>query len=178
MIILLIPISYVRGSKYGENMGNELAVKINAPLLLSKELTRLAARNKYGIIAIGTATEPWMKIEEKYKITRACLEMIAKHRFPVHCLTKSPIILRDLDLLREIDEYAILPYNLKEQLNHRSMITISLSTLDDSVAAIFEPGAPKPTDRLKLLGKIKDAGIYAGIAYILYYHSSQILMNS
>jgi DNA repair photolyase len=106
-----------------------------------------------------------MHVEEKYKLTRKCLEIIAKFRFPVHCLTKSTLILRDLDLLKEIDKNAILPQDLSK-LKHCTLITFSLSTIDEKVAKIFEPNAPKPEERLEALQKIKEHGFYAGIAFI------------
>ena len=58
-----------------------------------------ATRKEYGFIALSSATEPWMHTEKKYGLTKKCLEIIAKFGFPVHCLTKSTLILRDLDLL-------------------------------------------------------------------------------
>ena len=67
--------------------------------------------------------------------------MIKRHRFPVHCLTKSPLILRDLDILEEIDKGAILPDDLKI-VGRGVLITFSFSTLDPEVSKIFEPGAP------------------------------------
>jgi DNA repair photolyase len=73
--------------------------------------------------------------------------------------------LRDLDLLKEIDKNAILPPDLSK-LKHGTLITFSLSTLEEKIAKIFEPNAPKPRERLEVLQKVKDAGFYAGIAYI------------
>ena len=156
---------YIRGSKYGKNMKQGLSAKVNAPALLEKELLRRAKRKEYGFIALSSSTEPWMHVEEEYKLTRKCLEVIAKFKFPVHCLTKSTLILRDLDLLEEIDEKAILPKDLG-RLKRGTMITFSFSTLDEEIAKIFEPNAPKPKERLKALQKIKEHGLYAGIAYI------------
>jgi len=156
---------YIRGSKYGENMKQGLAAKINAPTLLEKGLLRRVKRKEYGFIALSSATEPWMHIEEEYKLTRKCLEVIARFKFPLHCLTKSTLILRDIDLLKEIDENAILPKDL-EKLKHGTLITFSFSTLDEKIAKIFEPNAPKPKERLETLQKIKEVGFYAGIAYI------------
>ena len=156
---------YIRGSKYGENMGKELAVKVNAPLVLAHELKRRADKGEYGFIAVASATEPWMSLEEKYMVTRKCLEVIARYRFPVHCLTKSTLILRDLDLLKEIDKNAILPKDL-QKLKHGVLITFSLSTLKEEVAKIFEPGAPSLWRRLDTLRELKKKGFYAGIAYI------------
>ncbi len=156
---------YTRGSKYGENMKHGLTVKVNAPTLLERELLKRSKRKEYGFIALSSATEPWMYIEGKYGITRKCLEMIAKFRFPVHCLTKSTLIQRDLDLLKEIDKNAILPQDLSN-LKHGVLITISLSILDEKIAKIFEPNAPKPKERLETLQKVKEGGFYAGVAYI------------
>jgi len=157
---------YIRGSKYGENIGKEPTVKINAPTLLEKELARAVRKWGYGFIALSSATEPWMNIERKYEVTRRCLEVIARFRFPVHCLTKSTLILRDLDILKEIDENAILPEDLRGKLRHRVLITVSLSTLDENIAEVFEAGAPSPNERLKVLQKVKEQGFYTGIAYI------------
>jgi len=156
---------YIRGSKYGENMKQGLAAKINAPTLLEKELARKANKKEYGFIALSSATEPWMHAEKKYGLTRKCLEIIVKFRFPVHCLTKSTLILRDLDLLEKIDKNAILPKDLSK-LKHGVLITFSLSTLDEKIAKIFEPSAPKPKERLETLQKVKEAGFYTGIAFI------------
>ena len=100
---------YVRGSRYGANMGESLAVKVNAPTILARELRRRAERREHGFIALSSATEPWMNAEAEYEVTRKCLRVILRYRFPVHCLTKSSLILRDLDLLGELDECAILP---------------------------------------------------------------------
>ena len=146
-------------------MRQGLAAKVNAPALLEKELLRRAKRKEYGFIALSSATEPWMRIEEEYKLTRKCLEVIVRFKFPVYCLTKSTLILRDLDLLKEIDENAILPRDL-EKMKHGTLITFSLSTLDEKIAKVFEPNAPKPKERLETLQKVKEAGFYAGIAYI------------
>lgn len=156
---------YIRGSKYGESMDKELAVKINAPTLLEKELFKRAKRKEYGFIALSSSTEPWQPVEEKYRVTRSCLEVISKFRFPVHCLTKSELILRDLDLLEEIDKKAVLPPDLRA-ISRGVLITFSLSTLDEQIARIFEPGAPKPKKRLETLQKVKEADFCAGIAYI------------
>ena len=68
-------------------------------------------------------------------------------------------------MLKEIDENAILPKDL-EKLKHGTLITFSFSTLDEKIAKIFEPNAPKPKERLETLQKIKEVGFYAGIAYI------------
>ncbi|WP_288004951.1 radical SAM protein [Thermofilum sp.] len=93
---------YIRGSKYGESMAKTLSVKVNSPELLEKELSRRARKGEYGIIALSSSTEPYMPIEEKLKLTRKLLEIILKYKFPVHVLTKSKLVLRDLNLLKEL----------------------------------------------------------------------------
>ena len=118
---------YIRGSKYGENMERALSVKINACELLEKQLSRKAKKGEYGIIALASSTEPYMPIEEKLNLTRKLLDIILRYKFPVHILTKSKLVLRDLDLLKEIDKNAILPSDLK--LKNGVIITFSFLRL-------------------------------------------------
>jgi len=157
---------YIRGSKYGENMAKTLSVKINAPELLEKQLSRRAKRGEYGIIALSSSTEPYMPIEEKLKLTRKLLEIILKYKFPVEVATKSKLVLRDLDLLKEIDRNAILPADLKPKLKHGAIISFSISTLDEKLAKILEPGAPKPIERLETMKRCKDEGFFTGVCFI------------
>jgi len=70
------------------------------------------------IIALSASTEPYQKVEEDLMLTRKLLQIILKYRFPVEILTKSKLILRDLDILRDIDKSAILPPDLRSHLNH------------------------------------------------------------
>ncbi|MCK4262578.1 MAG: hypothetical protein KAW95_00905 [Dehalococcoidia bacterium] len=109
---------YIKGSKYGGNVARALSVKTNAPELLDKQLSRRARKGEYGIIALASATEPYLPVEEKTGMTRRLLEIILEYRFPVHVGTKSRLVLRDLDVLKEIDERAILPDDLKPKLKH------------------------------------------------------------
>lgn len=147
-------------------MAKTLSVKINAPELLEKQLSRRAKREEYGIIALASATEPYMGIEEKTKLTRKLLGIILNHRFPVNIGTKSPLVLRDLDILKEIDAKAILPEDLKPKLKHGTTISFSFSTLEEKLAKIFEPGAPPPKERLETMKKCKEQGFLAGANYI------------
>ena len=157
---------YIRGSKYGENLAERLSVKINAPELLEKQLARRAKKWEYGIIALSSSTEPYMPIEENLKLTRKLLEIILKYRFPVEVATKSKLVLRDLDVLKEIDKNAILPPDLKPKLKHGVIISFSISTLDKRVARILEPGAPTPLERLDTMKKCKEAGFFTGVCLI------------
>ena len=155
---------YIHGSRYGAGIRG-LAVKVNAPEVLDRELSRRASRGQYGFVAFSSSTEPWMPLEARYRVSRRCLEALLRHRFPVHCLTKSRLILRDLDLLLRLDGEAVLPQDLN-WVGRGVLVTVSLSTLREDLASIFEPGAPKPEERLELVGRLRDRGLKAGVAYI------------
>ncbi len=157
---------YIRGSKYGENMTKTFSVKVNAPELLEKQLSRRAKRGEYGIIALASSTEPYMPIEEKTEMTRKLLKIILKHNFPVEVATKSVLVLRDLDILKDIDRNAILPADLKSKLRHGAIISFSISTLDKRLAKILEPGAPGPIERLKVMKRCKEEGFLTGVCMI------------
>lgn len=157
---------YIRGSKYGKNMAKTFSVKVNAPELLEKQLSRRARKGEYGIIALSSSTEPYMPIEGKLKLTRKLLEIILNYRFPVEVATKSRLVLRDLDLLREIDKNAILPADLESGLKHGAIISFSISTLDEKLAKILEPGAPKPIERLETMKRCKEEGFFTGVCFI------------
>jgi DNA repair photolyase len=154
---------YIRGSKYGANMEETLAVKINGPEVLDKQLGFRVKKNQYGIIALASATDPYIRAEEKYKITEAYLKLILKHRFPVLMITKSDLILRDLDILKAIDMEAIHATDLPGKMTRGTNISFSLSTLDPEIAATLEPGAPPPAVRLQTMRKCKDAGLRVGV---------------
>jgi len=156
---------YTRGSKYGTHLAKTLSAKVNAPELLEKELARRAKKKEYGIICFASQ-EAYLPIEKEYKITRKMLEIILRYRFPVHIGTKSTLVLRDLDILKEIDRKAILPEDLKQKLKHGVIISFSLSTLDEKLARIFEPGAPTPKERLYTMRKCKEVGFLVGINFI------------
>jgi len=145
---------YTRGSKYGINLAKTLSAKMNAPELLERQLSRRAAKEEYGIILFASQ-EAYIPIEKKCRITRRLLEIILKCRFPVHILTKSTLVLRDLDILKEIDRIAVLPSDLKPKLKRGVIISTSISTLDEKLSRIFEPAAPPPEERLKTVKRCK-----------------------
>lgn len=157
---------YTKGSKYGEHIMKGLSAKINAPTILEKQLKRRSRKGEYGIIALSTSTEAYMQIEEKLNLTRSILKIILRYRFPVHILTKSKLVLRDMDILKKIDENARLPKDLEQKLDHGAIISFSISTLDEKLAKILEPGAPKPTERLETMKKFKEAGFLTGVCFI------------
>jgi len=157
---------YIRGSKYGVNMEKTLAAKVNAPEVLWKQLRRRGRSGEYGFISLSSSTEPYMPIDQKLKLTRKLLKVILQHRFPVHVITKSKLVLRDIDLLKEINRKAVLPADLRGKLNHAAIVSLSISTLDPKLAKIFEPNAPTPQERLETVEKCKEEGLLTGVTYI------------
>ena len=154
---------YVHGSKYGENLAEKIVIKKDAAAILDKQLGNRAKRNEFGFIAVGSATDAYMQVEEEIGLTKELLRVILKHRFPVLISTKSELIKRDLDLLKQIDENAILPEDLKQNPGRGVIISFSFSTLDEKLAKQIEPGAPGPQKRLEALKFFSDNGFLCGV---------------
>jgi DNA repair photolyase len=154
---------YVHGSRYGENLADKIVVKKDAGAILDKQLTNRAKKSQYGFIAVGSATDAYMQVEEETQLTRELLKIILKHRFPVFISTKSTLITRDIDLLKEIDETAILPSDLRQNLKRGVIVSFSVSTLDELLAGQLEPGAPSPQKRLDTMQVFKQHGFFTGL---------------
>lgn len=154
---------YVHGSKYGENLAEKVVIKKDAALTLDKQLANRAKKNEFGFIAVGSATDAYMQVEEEIGLTREFLKIIVKYRFPVFISTKSELIKRDLDLLKQIDETAILPEDLKQEPGRGVIISFSFSTLDEKLAKQIEPGAPAPQKRLETLKLCSENGFLCGV---------------
>lgn len=126
---------------------DELNIKTNAPSLLEKELK---SRRKKGTIGTGSMSDPHTLSEKKYMLTRKCLEIISKYNHPVHITTKSNLILRDLDILSEINKIY-------------TSVAMTITTNDDNLSKKIEPGAPVSSDRFKALGVLSSIGICTSI---------------
>ena len=131
-------------------------VKENAPALLADELraggSRLAALAGGEVVVVGTATDPYQPAERRFRITRRVLETLAGHDgLSVVIITKSPLITRDVDVLRRISQ--------------RSALTIHLSliTMRRELARLVEPRAPTPDSRIRALARLRAADIDVGI---------------
>jgi DNA repair photolyase len=125
----------------------EIHVKINAIELLADALPRKRVR---GTIGFGSMNDTYMPVERKYKMTRQALELVAQHRFSIHIITKSDLVLRDLDLLREISKvYAA--------------ISFTITTIDDDLSRVLEPGAPPSSARFAAMKTLAQAGILTGL---------------
>ncbi len=153
---------YVHGSKYGEHVTNHLKVKANALEVLYRQLKNRAKNREYGIIALGSATDPYLYLEEELKLTQELLRIIHRFHFPLNIMTKSRLILRDMDILKKIDKNARLPDDLQRKLGRGLIISFSFSTMNHKLARIFEPAAPTPKERLQTMKKLADEGFKVG----------------
>jgi DNA repair photolyase len=94
--------------------------------------------------------DPYMPLEGSRKLTRGALELIAAHRFPVHIITKGDLVIRDLDILREIARvYAA--------------VSFTITTADDGLGRLLEPAAPPPSRRFAAMAELARAGILTGV---------------
>jgi DNA repair photolyase len=126
---------------------SDVLVNTNAIELLRDELARKRVK---GTIGTGSMNDPYMPHEAKRQLTRQALQAIAEFRFPVHIITKSDLVLRDLDLLRAISEvYAA--------------VSITITTADDVLGKKIEPGAPRVSDRFKAIRMLAENGILTGV---------------
>lgn len=154
---------YILGSKYGENIDEGLAVKANALEVLEKQLASRAKKGQYGFVAVGSGTDAYIHHEAKYHLTEGMLELLLKYRFPVFISTKYTMITRDIELLKEIDKTAILPDDLKDKLKRGVILSVSISTLNEKISNMLEPGAAPPLQRLELVKQLKQEGFLTGV---------------
>jgi DNA repair photolyase len=132
-----------------EEFEDKIYAKQAAAHLLQQELRRVDRRDA---IAIGTATDPYQPAERRFRRTRAILEVFARQRgWHLGLITKSDLIVRDLDLLSEIAAANVLN------------IHITITTLDAGLARLLEPRAPRPDLRLEAVRKVAEAGIAVGV---------------
>jgi len=140
---------YVEGE-----FGKDVTVKVNAVDILKRELDPKRKRTPFKrsfIMVGGGVSDSYQLLEKKYELTRRALEVVYEYNFPVHMLTKSTLIERDIDILKEINERS------------RAIVSFSFSSVDDGISAVFEPGVPPPSRRLETIKRFKDAGIACGM---------------
>lgn len=148
----------------GEDWGSFVDVKINAPGLLKQELEKLEKKHKnkdFGTIFLSSVTDPYVGLEAKYKITRQCLETLVDfgYKGEVSILTKSPLVIRDIDLFKRLN----------------SFVGLTVTTLEDKVVRFLESYAPPASARIRALNKLHDAGIktYSFVGPLLPYFMIQ-----
>ena len=133
------------GMSPGLDFETKLFAKPNAAELLARELS--APGYKVKTIAIGTNTDPYQPIERQMRIMREVLEVLQKARHPVGIVTKSALILRDLDILQEMAADGL------------AKVALSITTLDRKLARAMEPRAATPPKRLEAIATLSEAGV-------------------
>ena len=132
-----------------ESFERVIFYKQNAAWLLQQELPRI---DPAGEIAIGTATDPYQPIERRKRVTRSLLEVFARRSgYRIGIVTKSPLIVRDLDLLTTIARQNTL------------VVHLTITTTDASLARLLEPRAPRPDLRFAAVRRLRGAGIRTGV---------------
>jgi len=139
-----------RFTGHEERWGDFVDVKVNAAELLRREVTRKPP----GRVWVSGVCDPYQPLEERYELTRGCLEVLVRCTWPVTVQTKSALVLRDIDLLRWGDGVEV---------------GLTVTTADDAVRRLFEVAAPSIAERVHTLDELHRAGIrtYAMIAPML-----------
>lgn len=139
-----------RFTGHKEPWGQFVDVKVNAPDLLRREITR----KRKDTVWVSGVCDPYQPLEGRYRLTRQCLEILAEHDWPVVIQTRSALVLRDLDILKRGKDF---------------QVGFSITTADDRIRKLFEPNAPPIRARLRALDELRKAGIrtYAMIAPML-----------
>jgi len=139
-----------RFTGHKEPWGEFVDVKINAPALLQREIEKMPP----GRVWVSGVCDPYQPLERKYELTKKCLEILIRYDWPVTVRTKSALILRDLELFKKAS---------------RIEVGLTVTTADEGVRQLFEPGAPSIKDRIKALEVLHLAGIrtFAMIAPML-----------
>ena len=122
----------------------DIEVKINAPQLLEKALK---SKRKKCMIGTGAMCDPYLHIEEKLKLTRKCLELIDQYEYGVAVQTKSTRVLRDMDLLKAINDKT------------KAVVQMTMTTYDETLCKILEPNVSTTKERFETLLQFKEAGI-------------------
>ena len=132
------------------NWGSKIFVKTNAPSVLRSELAKRSWRHE--TVAIGTVTDPYQPLEGRYKLTRGVLEALRDYQTPAALITRSPLVVRDIDVLQQLSRIA------------GASVSISIATLDEALARDIEPTVAPPRQRLRAVRMLADAGIRVNVA--------------
>jgi DNA repair photolyase len=139
-----------RFTGHQETWGTFVDAKMNAPDILKKEVEKSGK----GSVILSSVTDPYQPVEARYELTRKCLEVLLGSDCSVDILTKSPLVLRDLSLIRKFRDIEV---------------GITITTDDENMRKAFEPGAPPVMTRIRTLRKLHEKGIrtYAFIGPLL-----------
>jgi DNA repair photolyase len=133
----------------GADFERLIVVKTNIATVLRSELS--SPRWLGTPVAMGTATDPYQPCEGRYRLTRDVLEALSDYRTPLSMLTKSTLVVRDLDLFAELDTRA------------GATLAMSIASVEDSFRRTIEPGTPPSRSRLEVLRRFSSAGIRTGV---------------
>ncbi|MGZ3563275.1 MAG: radical SAM protein [Vulcanimicrobiaceae bacterium] len=133
-----------------DRWGSRIYVKVNAPSVLRSELAKRSWKHER--VAIGTVTDPYQPLEGRYKLTRAILQALADYETPASIITRSPLIVRDIDVLRRLARAAGVS------------VAISIATTDAQLAREIEPTVAPPAQRLRAVRMLTQAGIRVNVA--------------
>ena len=134
----------------GTDFDRRIIVKVNAPELLSVELTRTGVRGQ--TVGFSGNTDCYQPLEASYELTRRCLQVCLQRRTPVAVITKAPLVQRDADLLKDLTS------------GPGARVFLSIPSLDRQRTRAIEPGASAPAARFKAMRALSDAGVPSGIA--------------
>jgi DNA repair photolyase len=139
-----------RFTGHKESWGHFVDVKINAPDLLRKEITK----KQMGTVWMSGVCDPYQPLEAQYKLSRQCLDILVQNNWPVAIQTRSPLVLRDMDIFKK---------------SRTIEVGLSITTSNDQIRKAFEPSAPSIMERLKTIEALRESGIrtYVMIAPIL-----------
>jgi len=139
-----------RFTGHREPWGDFVDVKSNAANLLRVEINK----KKQGRVWVSGVCDPYQPLEAKYKLSRQCLEILARNNWPAIIQTRSPLVLRDMDIIRQGKGFEV---------------GFSVTTADDGIRKLFEPKAPPVNERIRALDELHKAGIrtYAMVAPML-----------
>jgi DNA repair photolyase len=129
-----------RFTGHEEEWGTFVDVRVNASRVLARQLKRITPAD----INLGTVTDAYQRLEREYGVTRTCLEVLLEYDIPLCILTKSALVLRDLDLLKRLKAVEV---------------AFTITTLDDGVRSVFEPRSSPMQERLEALRILSEAGI-------------------
>src|SRR6266496_858020 len=137
------------GFSAGLDFESKIMVKTDAPELLRAELE--SPHWQPQVLVMSGVTDPYQPVERKLKITRGCLEVLAKVRNPVAIITKNRLVTRDVDLLRELAKF------------DAAAVNISVTSLDSKLQRVLEPRTSSPEARLEAVKQLRAAGIPVGV---------------
>src|SRR5690349_9016125 len=132
-----------------EDFEREIVVKVNAPELVRSELARRSWKGEH--VALGTNTDPYQWVEGRYRLMEGIWEAMRDHANPCSVLTKSPLLLRDIELMKQVSERTEFAANL------------SIPTLDEKAWRATEPHTPHPRKRIEAVAELTRAGIKTGV---------------